>query len=115
VRTSNPDQAVALYSQALGLRLALDTSAHGPRMLFFRVGGVTLEVIEDPGIGEQDVFYGLCYRVPDLDAAHRRLTRMGFSVGEPRDGKKPGTRVFTVRNRTAGVPTLVLHDPARGD
>jgi len=32
----------------------------------------------------------------------------GLDVAEVRLGRKPGTRVFTVRDKTCGVPTLVL-------
>jgi hypothetical protein len=37
----------------------------------------------------------------------------GLRADEPRDGKKPGTRVYRVREAACGVPTLILHDPAR--
>jgi catechol 2,3-dioxygenase-like lactoylglutathione lyase family enzyme len=113
IRTSDPEAALALYGTGLGLRLALDRTFGAVRMLFFRVGGVTIEVIQDASTGEQDAFYGLAYRVRDLDAAHARLCAAGFSLSEPRAGNKPGTRVFGVRDGTSGVPTLVLRDPAR--
>lgn len=115
VRSAAPDAAVALYERGLGVRLALDRTIAGHRMLFFRIGGVTLEVVEDPALGEHDVFYGLAYRARDLSAAHARLVSAGIDVSEIRAGNKPGTEVFTVRDGTHGVPTLVLHDPARRD
>jgi hypothetical protein len=37
----------------------------------------------------------------------------GFDVSELRDGRKPGTRVFTVRDGSCGVPTLMI-EPAIG-
>jgi len=37
-----------------------------------------------------------------------RLDASGFDVSEVRDGRKPGTRVFSVRGGTCGVPTLIL-------
>lgn len=113
LRTSAPDAAIALYGEGLGVRLALDKELGKTRMLFFRVGGVTLEVVHDPSLGEQDAFYGVAYRVEDIDAAHARLGRLGFALGEVKSGNKPGTRVFTVRDGTAGVPTLVIWDPGR--
>jgi hypothetical protein len=82
-------------------------------MLFFRLGGVTLEVVENQALGASDVLSGVAYRTSDLAAAHARLTAEGFSLSEPRTGHKPGTQVFTVRDQTHGVPTLVLHDPSR--
>jgi catechol 2,3-dioxygenase-like lactoylglutathione lyase family enzyme len=113
VRSADLPAARALYGTALGLRLALDTSFGGTRMLFFRVGGVTLEIVEDRTLGDQDVLQGVAYRTLDLAAAHTRLSAEGFSLSEPRSGHKPGTQVFTVRDQTHGVPTLVLHDPTR--
>lgn len=107
-----------LYAAQLGLRLALDRSfeARGLRLLFFRVGGVTVEVAgrlgAAPGGGGPDQFGGLAWRVPDADAARKRLTGAGFDVSEVRAGAKPGTRVFTVRDGTHGVPTLIL-EPAQ--
>lgn len=113
VRTADPDAAVALYRDGLGIRLALDRMLGTTRMLFFRVGGVTLEVVHDPSQQSGDILYGAAYRARDLDAAHARLQRAGFDTSAPRDGRKPGTRVMTVRNAPAGVPTLMLRDPAR--
>ena len=103
-----------LYGERLGLRLALDRSfeARGLRMLFFRVGGVTVEVVgrlgTEPEPGAPDRFGGLAWRVPDADAARARLLGAGFDVSEVRAGHKPGTRVCTVRDRTHGVPTLLI-------
>lgn len=114
VRTSNIDAALALYQQALGLRLALDRTFGHVRMLFFRLGGVTLEVVQDASLGESDVFHGAAYRVRDIEAARARLSGQGLTLTDIRPGNKPGTRVFSVRDGTHGVPTLILFDPARG-
>ncbi len=122
VRSANPEAAKALYGDALGLRLALDRSfpEWGARLLFFRVGGITLEVAvalepcgasagRKPGLdGDRDWLWGLSYRVRDADRARARLEASGFDVSEVRDGRKPGTRVFGVRDGTCGVPTLIL-------
>ena len=113
IRTADPDAAVALYGDALGLRLALDRKVFGARMLFFRAGGVTLEVVHDASLGASDVFYGLTYRVRNLAEAHGRMAEQGFAVSEIRAGHKPGTHVFGVRDGTCGVATLILRDPAR--
>jgi catechol 2,3-dioxygenase-like lactoylglutathione lyase family enzyme len=114
LRTADADAAVALYGPALGLRLALDRDFRGVRMLFFRLGGVTLEVVEDRSLQGADVLHGLAYRVRDLESAHARMRASGLEVDQPRSGNKPGTRVFTVRSGTCGVPTLVISDPSRG-
>jgi catechol 2,3-dioxygenase-like lactoylglutathione lyase family enzyme len=113
VRTQDPEAAVQLYDTGLGLRLALDRQFGATRMLFFRVGGVTLEWVEDPSVGAQDAFYGLALRVRDLEAAHTRLTAVGLGLSEMREGRKTGTRVFSVKSGTCGVRVLVIRDPAR--
>jgi catechol 2,3-dioxygenase-like lactoylglutathione lyase family enzyme len=113
VRSADASAALALYGQGLGIRLALDRSIGGRRMLFFRIGGVTIEVVEDHSRGSSDAFGGLAYRVADVDSANARLRTLGFDVSDVRDGAKPGTRVFTVRDGTCSVPTLFLEDPLR--
>lgn len=113
VRTADPDAAIALYQQALGIRLALDRTFGSTRMLFFRTGGVTLELVHDPAAGATDAFHGLAFRVRDIDAAHARLRAAGVATSALRDGNKPGTRVFSVTSGTRSVPTLFLRDPAR--
>jgi catechol 2,3-dioxygenase-like lactoylglutathione lyase family enzyme len=113
LRSSDLEAAITLYGKGLGLRLALDTTFAGVRMLFFRVGGVTLEVVHDPSVGDDDVLLGIAYRTGNLFGAHARLDAAGFGLGPLRPGNKPGTEVFTVRDRTCGVPTLILRDPSR--
>lgn len=113
VRTQDPDASLRLYGEGLGIRLALDRSFGQLRMLFFRVGGVTLELVQDPSVGEHDRFYGLALRVRDLEAAHKRLDDAGLELSGTREGHKPGTRVFSVKSGTCGVPVLVIRDPAR--
>ena len=117
VRTADPDAAKRLYGEGLGLRCALDREfpKWGARMLFFRVGGITVEVVsslEGGGDPARDDFWGLSWQVPDADAAHARLVEYGFEVSPVREGRKPGTRVLTVQD--AGVPTLILEPAARG-
>lgn len=113
VRTSDADAARKLYGEQLGIRLALERELRDTRMLFFRVGGVTLEVVLDPKLGDRDALWGHAFRVRDIDAAHVRMKNAGLDISELRDGLKPGTRIFTVRSGTANVPTLILRDPAR--
>jgi catechol 2,3-dioxygenase-like lactoylglutathione lyase family enzyme len=116
VRTSDAEAARALYGEGLGLRLALDRSFPdwGVRLLFFRVGGVTVEIaasLAQQGRGP-DQLWGFSWRVGDADAARARLAAAGFDVSEVRPGRKPGTRVLTVRGPTHGVATLLL-EPAQ--
>jgi catechol 2,3-dioxygenase-like lactoylglutathione lyase family enzyme len=120
VISDDPGASAAFYDATLGLRLALDREfpKRGLRLIFFRVGGVTVEVagpIEakpDSDVGDR--FGGLSYRVPNVDAIRARLLAADFDVSEVRDGNKPGTRVCTVRSGTCGVPTLLL-EPAPRD
>ena len=113
VRTADPEAALRLYRDGLGLRLALDRTFGTTRMLFFRIGKVTVEVVHDPSCGESDRLWGVAYRAIDLDGARERLVAGGFDVSDLREGRKAGTQVFTVRSGSASVPTLVLRDPAR--
>ncbi len=116
VVVASPDLEGArrLYGELLGLRLALDRSfeARGLRMLFFRVGGVTVEVVgrlgASPDPAAPDRLDGLAWRTPDVDAARARLAAAELDVSEVRPGFKPGTRVCTVRDGTCGVPTLLI-------
>jgi catechol 2,3-dioxygenase-like lactoylglutathione lyase family enzyme len=119
VQTTDPEATKALYGDALGLRLALDRSFEqwGARLIFFRVGGITVEIAaqlgEESAEGGDDRLWGLSYRVADADAARARLAAGGLDVSEVRDGRKPGTRVFTVRDGTLGIPTLMLEPEHR--
>ena len=114
VRTRDPEAARAFFGEALGLRLALDREfpAWGARLLFFRVGGVTVEVAAPRGAApapdEGDRLWGLSWRVGDAEAARARLADAGFDVSPVRPGRRPGTRVVSVRDGTLGVPTLLI-------
>lgn len=119
VQTPDAEATKALYGDKLGLRLALDREfpQWGARLIFFRVGGITVELaarLDDAeGDTATDDLWGLSYRTVDADAARARLAEAGFDVTDVRDGRKPGTRVFTVRDGTCGVPTLVLEPAPR--
>lgn len=120
INTANPDRSTALYGARLGLRLALDRSSTDwdMRLMFFRVGSLTVELAHklSAGAGNQpDKLWGLSWRVPDIEAAHARLTKASFAVTPVRAGRRPGSKVFTVRDRTLNVPTLILSaEPAGG-
>ncbi len=110
LRTADADRAAALYGARLGLdlRLDLDTPQFGGRFLFFRCGDAILEIVQSKDEPEQDRLWGLSWRVADVDAAQARLVAAGLDVSPVRPGRKPGTRVFSVRNGTCGVPTLMV-------
>jgi catechol 2,3-dioxygenase-like lactoylglutathione lyase family enzyme len=117
VSTADPERAAALYGARLGLDMALDRShPDWGRLMFFRCGDLVVEVSHRPGRptdAARDRLRGLCWRVADIDATHARLTTAGVDVSEVRAGRKPGTRVMTVRNGTCGVPTLLVQPSAR--
>ena len=113
IRTPDPERAVALYGGRLGLDMRLDRSnpAWNARLMFFRCGDLVVEiahVLSDGVSDAPDTFGGLSWRVPDIDATHARLLGEGFALSEVRKGRRPGSRVCTVRTRTAGVPTILL-------
>lgn len=113
VQSADAEASRALYGDVLGLRLALDRTfeAWGVRLLFFRTGHLTVEIaapLAPPDPGAPDRLWGISWRVRDIDAAHARLVGEGFDVSEIRTGRRPGTRVATVRAGTHGVATLVL-------
>lgn len=119
INTPNPERAVANYGARLGLRFALDRTAEQwkTRFLFFRLGGLTLEIInrlgEDQDPNAPDHIWGLTWETDDLAAAHARLVGAGLNVSEIRTGRKPGSEVFTVRNGTQNVPTLFIAHTSR--
>ncbi|MEQ1755680.1 MAG: VOC family protein [Micropepsaceae bacterium] len=118
IRTTHPNRAVALYGARLGLDLRLDRTEPkwSTRFMFFRCGDLIIEVVhnlKEPASDAPDHLWGLTWRVANADTAHVRLKASGFDVSEIRTGRKPGTRVFTVRNNTLGVPTLLLQPSVR--
>ena len=115
VRSQNADGAVALYGGRLGLDLRLDRAneAWGARQMFFACAGMVVEIGSpfepDPArAGERDSLGGLAWRVADTHAAQARLAAAGIDVSEVRNGRKPGTEVFTVRAGIPGAPYLML-------
>jgi len=112
VSTADSERAAALYGARLGLDMALDRShPDWGRLMFFRCGDLIVEVTHKPGKAEADApdrLRGICWRVADIDATHARLVAAGVDVSEVRTGRKPGTKVMTVRSGTCGVPTLLV-------
>ncbi len=114
VYSGAPDSTRRFYEEDLGIRLALDRTfeERGVRLLFFRLGGATIEIggrlnveVRD---GSVDRFGGLAWKVREIDAIAARLAEAGVNVSEVRPGHKAGTRVCTVRDQTQGVPTLLI-------
>jgi catechol 2,3-dioxygenase-like lactoylglutathione lyase family enzyme len=119
IATADPEAAAALYGARLGLDMALDRShPDWGRLMFFRCGDLIVEVVQRPGRdiaadGAHDRLWGMSWRVADIEATRARLAAAGVDVSDVRDGRKPGTRVATVRSGTCGVPTLLVERTAR--
>jgi catechol 2,3-dioxygenase-like lactoylglutathione lyase family enzyme len=118
IATADPERAAALYGARLGLDMALDRShPDWGRLMFFRCGDLIVEVVNRPKDNSvdkaHDKLWGLSWRVIDIDATRARLAASGVDVSDVRAGRKPGTRVATVRNGTCGIPTLLVEKTAR--
>ena len=115
VSSADPERAAALFGARLGLDMALDRShPDWGRLMFFRCGDLIVEVVHRPDAhADEDKLWGLSWRVADIDATRARLASAGIDVSEVRTGRKPGTRVATVRNGTCGIPTLLVERMAR--
>jgi catechol 2,3-dioxygenase-like lactoylglutathione lyase family enzyme len=117
VSTEDSERAAALYGARLGLDMALDrTHQDWGQLMFFRCGDLIVEVVRRPvagGDATRDKLWGLSWRVGDIDAARTRLIEGGIEVSEVRNGRKPGTRVMSIRSNTRGVQTLFLERTAK--
>ena len=112
VSTGDPERAAALYGARLGLDLALDrTHQDWGQLMFFRCGDLIVEVVRRPVAGTDlihDKLWGLSWRVANIDATRERLVAAGVEASEVRMGRKPGTRVMSLRSGTCGIHTLLL-------
>jgi methylmalonyl-CoA epimerase len=109
-----------LWGEVLGARLALDRTfpERNTRILFFRLGDITVEISggaqqTEEGIGKPDRLWGVAWGVGNMTATVARLRAAGVDVSEPRTGAKPGTLVATAKGlHTHGVATLLIeHTP----
>jgi catechol 2,3-dioxygenase-like lactoylglutathione lyase family enzyme len=119
IATADPEAAAALYGARLGLDMALDRShPEWGRLMFFRCGDIIVEIVHRPGKDadpRHDRLWGLSWRVADIDATRARLATAGVEVSDVRTGRKPGTRVLTLRSSSCGVPTLLVERTARAE
>jgi catechol 2,3-dioxygenase-like lactoylglutathione lyase family enzyme len=117
VSTADPERAAALYGARLGLNMVLDRSQPDwGRLMFFRCGDLIVEVVHRPDNNDPntpDRLRGLCWRADNIEATRARLISANVDVSEVRTGRKPGTRVITVRNGTCGVATLLVERTPR--
>jgi len=110
VKTQSVEAAKRFYGEQLGIRLALEQHVPewGGTQLFFRTSSMSIEVIASDKAPAQDELWGLALKSNDLDATHARLLASGVAVSDIREGRKPGTRVCTVKSHTLNVPTLLV-------
>jgi catechol 2,3-dioxygenase-like lactoylglutathione lyase family enzyme len=117
VATQDPERAAALYGARLGLDMALDRSnPDWGHLMFFRCGDLIVEVVhrpDDKADKNRDTLWGMTWRVGDVDAARERLLAAHVNVSEVRNGRKPGTRVVSLRDGTCGIPTLLIERTGR--
>jgi hypothetical protein len=115
IATGDAQGTAFMLAAQLGLDMRLDINRPqwDARLMFFRCGDLIVEVFQqlsNESAPMQDSFYGLSWRVADADAARTRLSDHGFEVSDVREGRRPGSRVLTVRNRTADVATLLIEN-----
>lgn len=111
LRTGDADECIDLFANRLGIRLALDKTVPewGGRMLFFRGGKLTMEVIQsDDEASGASFFWGIAFQCADIETAVARLQGNGIALSEVREGRKPGTRVVTVKSHCLDIPTLLI-------
>jgi catechol 2,3-dioxygenase-like lactoylglutathione lyase family enzyme len=120
VLSTDMEASRRVWADAIGARLALDRTfpERNTRILFFRLGDITIEISggaqqTQEGEGRPDRYWGITWGVDSIEAACARLSAAGIEVAGPRQGIKPGTRVATVKGpRTHGVATLLIeHAP----
>lgn len=117
LQTRDADDCIRLFRDELGLRLALDqyVPEWGGRMLFFRMGKMTLEVIQNlKQAPAEDFFWGITFLCRDLEKTAGTLDERAVTLSPTRDGRKPGTRVTTVKSHCLGLPTLLI-GPEKSD
>jgi catechol 2,3-dioxygenase-like lactoylglutathione lyase family enzyme len=119
VSTEEAERAAALYGARLGLDMALDrTHKEWGQLMFFRCGDLIVEVVRRPVAGgdqAHDKLWGLSWRVADIDATRKRLVAAGVEATDVRIGRKPGTRVMSLRSGTCGIHTLLLERIAKAE
>ncbi len=111
IYTSESNDLKKLLMQGLDIRCALDKEfdfGNGKiRMMFFRVGGVTIEVVENKE-NEGTFFGGIGWHTENMRFCHKRLSENNFDISEIRKGRKPGTLVSTIKNAPLNIPTILI-------
>ncbi|MGY4623399.1 VOC family protein [Bradyrhizobium sp. USDA 4486] len=113
IQTADPERALGLYAARFNLKLLFDrtNAGTGDRLIQLACGDMLIELTHVPARsspGKPDAIWGLGWTVADAEASRARLNALGRNVSLVKDGAKPGTRVFTVRDGTCNIPTLVV-------
>jgi hypothetical protein len=112
LNSHDADACISRFGEAgFGMRLALDKNVPewGGRMLFFRCGKLTLEVIvPSKETGKADLFWGIAYQAVDIDLCTERFKHNDIEFSAVRNGRKPNTLVSTIKSHTLGIPTLLV-------
>jgi catechol 2,3-dioxygenase-like lactoylglutathione lyase family enzyme len=113
ISTEQPERALTWYGARLGFNLTLDRTnpAQNSRLLTFSAGTAKIEVTHrasNTPATKPDRLWGITWRTADIDATLARMHDSGLATSEIRQGMRRGTRVFTVRDGTLGVPTLIV-------
>lgn len=120
VLSADMEMTRQLWGNMVGARLALDRSfpERNTRILFFRLGDITIEVSggaqqTEEGMGKPDRLWGIAWGVDSLAKTCERLQAAGVDISGPRTGIKPGTLVATAKGEHVhGVATLLIeHTP----
>lgn len=115
VQTKSAEAAKKFYGEQLGIRLALeqDVPKWGGTQLFFRTNSMSVEVLATEKAGDEDSLWGLALKTDDVVATQKRISEAGIAVSEVREGRKPGTKVCTVKSHCADVATLLIEHPKK--
>ena len=110
IQTEAPDTIKDIFDGKLSIRLALDKTFKewAGRMLFFRLGGVTLEVIEGKDIKQNSKYFGIGWHADNYNKCYNSLLNDGFSLSEIRKGRKEGTLVSTLKKPILNIPTILI-------
>ena len=113
VRTRSATAAKRFYGEQIGIRLALEQAVPewGGSQIFFRASSMSIEVIASDKAPDHDEMWGLALKTADLEATQKRLLSAGVNVTDVKAGRKPGTRVCTVKSHTLAIPTLLIEHP----
>ena len=97
------------WASICGSIAAIPTGARGCCSSAAATSSSRSRTISKKGVSDApDQLWGLSWRAPDIAKANERLKKAGVEVSEPRNGRRPGTQVFSVQSHTANVPTIVI-------